>query len=74
MSVKNKLFTEMFKMSPAAALQDSTKAPSHKLSYWTQPDPIHRSIQPMDNSEARHLYHIRPRYRYSHHSNCCCYY
>jgi len=37
MSLKNKLFKEMFKMSSAAAQQASTKLPSHKLSCWTQP-------------------------------------
>ena len=29
MSLKNKLFEEMFKMSSAAAQQANTKAPSH---------------------------------------------
>jgi len=32
MSLKNKLFKEMFKMFPAAAQQASTKAASRKLS------------------------------------------
>jgi len=40
MSLENKLFTEMFKMSSAAAQQASTGAPSHKLSCWTQPDEV----------------------------------
>jgi len=39
MSLKNKLFKEVLKMSSAAAQQASTKAPSHKLSCWTQPNP-----------------------------------
>ena len=32
MSLKNKLLEEIFKMSPAAAQEASTKAPSHELS------------------------------------------
>ena len=39
MSLKNKVIKDMFKMSSAAAQQGSTKAPSHKLSCWTQPNP-----------------------------------
>jgi len=35
MSLKNKLFNEMFKMS--SAQQANTRAHSHKLSCWTQP-------------------------------------
>ena len=51
MSLRNKLFREMFKMSSAAAQQASTKAPSHKLSCWAQPDPTQPNpTQSMDNS------------------------
>jgi len=62
MSLRNKLFKEMFKMSSAAAQQASTKAPSHKLSCWTQSNPTTKNwkistqpdpTQPMDKSEAR---------------------
>ena len=42
----------MFKMSSAAAQQASTKAPAHKLSCWTQPNPTYGSTQPTDNSDA----------------------
>ena len=38
MSLKNKVFKEMFKMSSPAAEQAGTKAPSHNLGCWIQPN------------------------------------
>ena len=52
MSLKNKLFREMFKMSSAATQQASTKAPSHKLSCYSGPNPTRGSTQLMDNSDV----------------------
>jgi len=43
LSLKNKLFKEMFKMSSTAFQQASTKAPSHKLSCWTRPNATHQN-------------------------------
>ena len=40
MSLKNKFVKEMFKMCSAAAQQACMKAPSHKLSCWTKPNPL----------------------------------
>ena len=40
MSLKSKLFKEMYKMCSAAAQQACMKAPSHKLSCWTKPNPL----------------------------------
>jgi len=68
MSLKNKLFKEMFKMSSPAAQQAGTKAPSHNLSCWIQPNspkseksrpnPTHGLTQPMDNSGWAILAHL----------------
>jgi len=75
MSLKNKLFREMFKLSSAAAQQASMKAPSHKLRCQTQPNPpkteksrpnpTHGSTQPdCDASVKRwpifNLFHRKP--------------
>jgi len=74
MSLKNKLSKEMLKMSSAAAQQASTKAPSQKLSCWTQPkpnqpsppktenlNPTHGSTQPIDNSANDDVTNARDR-------------
>jgi len=53
MSLKNKLFKEMFKMSPAAAQQASTKAPSHKLSCRTKPDATKQKLKNLDPAHGQ---------------------
>ena len=52
MSLKNKLFKEMFKMSPAAAHQAKSMSNFQYVVDPTRPNPTHGSTRPMDNSES----------------------
>ena len=61
MSLKNELIKEMFRMSPAAAQQASTKAPSHKLTCWTQPNPTQPIGQPNPRTTLIETKPSRPR-------------
>ena len=45
MLLKSKLFKEMFRMYSVASQQASTKAPSYKLSCWTQPNLNHQKLK-----------------------------